>query len=88
MQESFNTCKSAMLRVSYFVLLCTLHLSERRSENLNSIVHVTVTKEVLRTVAYSNEQHVLGFFLFYKAAQNCNRENECSVFSLSLHLVV
>lgn len=91
MQESFNMCKSAILHVSYFVLLCTLHLSERRSENLNSIVHVRVTKEVQRTVAYSNEQHVSFLFYFIKqhwsATERTNAAFSLSL-SLSLHLVV
>lgn len=39
----------------WFFLPCALCLSEGRSENLNSIVTVTITKDLLRTLAYLNE---------------------------------
>lgn len=45
---------------------CACYVSERGgggSENLSGSAHVTITKEVLRIVTYSNEEHVsLSFF--------------------------
>lgn len=74
----------------WFFLPCALCLSEGRSENLNSIVTVTITKDLLRTLAYLNEFCVLFCFFLYaspcKATQNCDKG--CSVRSPSLHLVV
>lgn len=67
--------------LSYCVHLC---LSER-SKNLNSNAHVAITKEVLRTVAYLNEDFSpLLFAVHLLAKAKCDREKECSVLSLSL----
>lgn len=62
--ESWNTCKSATSRVFLTLSYCAHYVSARGgSGNLNGIVHVTITKEALRIVAYSNEEpFFLSFF--------------------------
>lgn len=82
-----KTCIRALTHVSQLwvvlLLLCpTVHIMSLREE-VNGIAHVTITKEVLRIVAYLNEE--VFFFVMHLLVKQCRTatERKAAVFSLS-----